>query len=94
MQFEAIYDDGRLDFCRPVRFVHRRFLVRVDVPELELIEPTTEPVAEVLSAYASRWLRQLESIRTEVMATPDSELPAVNAKQLDRMRASEMREER
>jgi hypothetical protein len=93
MQLDAIYDDGKLEFSRPVRFAHRRFLVRVDVPELELIEPKTGEVFDPLSAYASSWLRRLESIRAEVMTTPETELPAVSEEQLERLRAIDTREE-
>jgi hypothetical protein len=93
MQLEAIYHDGKLEFCRPVRFVHSRFVVRVDVPENELIEPTIRGGEEPLGAYASGWLLRLKAIRAAVMATPGVELQPVSDEQVERLRAIEMRQE-
>ena len=59
MQLEAIYDDGKLEFCRPVRFAEGRFPVRVEVPAQELVEPMIKGGEEPLSAYASDWLCRL-----------------------------------
>ena len=39
MLIQATYDDGRLEFDRPVQFARRRFIVRVEVPEQELVQP-------------------------------------------------------
>jgi hypothetical protein len=93
MQLEAIYDDGKLEFCRPVRFAHGRFPVRVEVPETELIEFTTAEGEEPLGIYARGWLHRLESIRAEVMTTQGIELQQVSDEQLERLRMIEMREE-
>ncbi len=93
MQLEAIYDDGKLEFCRPVRFAHGRFLVRVEVPEAELMESPTAEGEGPLGTYARSWLRRLEAIRAEVTATPEIELQQVSDEQLDRLRMIEMREE-
>jgi len=94
MQLDAIYDDGRLEFSSPVRFAHRRFRVRVDVPAEELIgtAPTTEE--RVLTAHASQWLRRLDAIRREVIEVPEGALPAPSDEQLERVRAIELREDR
>jgi hypothetical protein len=86
MQLEAIYHDGKLEFCQPVRFVHGRFLVRVDVPENELIEPTTgrpkSPWAPTLAVGCA-----VDAIRAEVMTTPEAELQPVSDEQLERSRS-------
>jgi hypothetical protein len=91
MQLEAIYDDGKLEPCRPARFAHGRFPLRVEVPEAELIESTTAEGEEPLGAYARSWLHRLESIRAEVMATPGAELQQVSDEQLERLHAIKMR---
>ena len=39
MQIQATYEDGRLEFDRPVQFARRRFSVRVEVPDQELVQP-------------------------------------------------------
>ena len=39
MRIQATYDDGRLEFDRPVQFARRRFIVRVEVPDQELVLP-------------------------------------------------------
>ena len=39
MLIQATYDDGRLEFDRPVQFARRRFIVRVEVPDQELVQP-------------------------------------------------------
>ena len=90
MQLDAIYDDGRLEFAQPVRFAHGRFRVRVEVPSHELIGDGNEPLAR----YASRWLRRLEAIQKEVMELPEEELPSVSDRQLERLRAIKLREDR
>jgi hypothetical protein len=41
MQFEAIYNQGRLEFSQPIYFHHHRFLVKIDIPEQEIAQPET-----------------------------------------------------
>jgi hypothetical protein len=65
----------------------------VDVPEQELIEPMIKGGEEPFSAYASDWLCRLESIRTEVMTTPEPEVPPITDEQLHRLHAIQMRVE-
>jgi len=38
MQIDAIYDQGRLEFQRPVTLKHQRIRVRVEIPDQELVE--------------------------------------------------------
>ena len=46
MQIQATYEDGRLEFDRPVQFARRRFGVRVEVPDQELVQPiASNPIA-------------------------------------------------
>jgi hypothetical protein len=93
MQLEAIYDDGKLEFCRPVRFAHGRFPVRVEVPEAELVEPKAPEGEEQLGTYARSWLHRLEAIRAEGTTTQGIELQQVSDEQLERLRMIAMREE-
>lgn len=93
MQLEAIYDNGKLEFCRPVRFAHGRFLVRVEVPEAELVESKAAKGEQQLGTYARSWFRRLEAIRAEVTTTPEIELQQVSDEQFERLRMIEMREE-
>lgn len=38
MHIEAIYDQGRLEFQRPVTLKHQRLRVRVEIPDQEIID--------------------------------------------------------
>ncbi|MBK5970198.1 MULTISPECIES: hypothetical protein [Thiorhodovibrio] len=40
MQIDAIYDQGRLEFQRSLTLKHQRFLVRVEIPDQEIANPT------------------------------------------------------
>lgn len=50
MQFEAIYDQGRIELTKPLHLRHSRVRVLVEVPNEEVIAPavTTEPSARDL----------------------------------------------
>lgn len=37
MEFEAIYDNGRLELPRHLRLKHQRFRLRVEIPDRELM---------------------------------------------------------
>ncbi|MEA3640966.1 MAG: hypothetical protein VBE63_13615 [Lamprobacter sp.] len=43
MQIDAIYDQGRLEFQRPVTLKHQRLRVRVEIPNQEMIEAQSGP---------------------------------------------------
>ena len=54
MQVEAIYDQGKLEFLKPVRFVHQRFPVRVDIAPYDMAQTELSDVANneaLFSAY-------------------------------------------
>jgi len=40
MQVHAIYEDGAINLTTPLRFKHRKFEVIVNIPEVEIDEPT------------------------------------------------------
>lgn len=82
MQFDAIYDDGRLAFAQSVPLPRRPLRVRVEIADADLTpvgseagtEAGTTPATAVtgadIGAYGQRWLAQLEGIRTAFQADP------------------------
>jgi hypothetical protein len=47
MQVEAIYDHGKIEFIKPLKFKHEKIKVTLDIPDneieqLQLFEPKTE----------------------------------------------------
>jgi len=43
MHIDAIYDQGRLEFQRAIKLKHQRLLVRVEIPDQEIIEAPAPP---------------------------------------------------
>jgi len=41
MHIDAIYDQGRLEFQRPITLKHQRVRVRVEIPDQEIIDVPT-----------------------------------------------------
>lgn len=94
MQFEAVYKQGRLEFIQPVRFVHKQFKVRVEVPEHEVIRAEQGGADTSPTGFADEWLARLEAIKQEVLQIPEDDLPELTEKQDQYMRAFSLREER
>ena len=94
MQLEAIYNNGRLKFMQPVRFIHDKFKIRVEVPEHEVVVSTQKLPDESRGAQPDEWLDRLEIIKKEIMQTPEDELPVLTAKQQQNIRAFALREDR
>jgi len=102
MQIEAIYDHGRIELPRQIRFAHQRFAVRIEVPDAVIVASevplseghaqanyTLPPEVEVLSqAMADR----LERIRNAPLPSED-QLPPLTQKQLNRIEAFALRDE-
>jgi len=38
MLVEAIYDNGRVIFPMPYRFAHNRFTIKIDLPDIEVVD--------------------------------------------------------
>jgi hypothetical protein len=90
MQLNAIYDHGRLEFPSPIRFAHDRFAVRVDIPEREVVTPSSR---EPLGAYAQSLADRLEAVRRHPL--PDTaSLPPLSDKTDERIDAWAAREDR
>jgi hypothetical protein len=92
MQVEAIYDQGRLEFVRPLRLKHDRVRLVVTVPdeELEAAVPFDLPPEVLARAQALR--QRLEAIRN-APPPPDEELPELTQRQVERPEAFALRDE-
>ena len=99
MQIEAIYDNGRIELPPSLRLASKRFSVRIEIPESEIIgEPDSRedgpkpnyvlpPEVHVLAKEMSD---RLDRIRN---APPSEEdLPDLTQKQRERIKAFEFRE--
>jgi len=60
MQIDAIYDQGRLEFQRPVTLKHQRLRVRVGIPDQEIIQDVTTDQAS--DANGERLLSEIRAI--------------------------------
>ncbi len=79
MQIQATYEDGRLEFDRPVQFTRRRFRVRVEVPDQELVDPKGDiPIAATSDP---------EPATQAEMAASGESLPAEASRWLSRLEA-------
>jgi uncharacterized protein (DUF427 family) len=94
MQLEAIFQDGRLKFVKPVRFVTRHFRVKVEVPDDVLADAAESVLKEPVPECADEWLSRLESIKQEILAVPEGELPALSEKQSVYASAYALRDDR
>ncbi|MEO5344035.1 MAG: hypothetical protein H7842_11995 [Gammaproteobacteria bacterium SHHR-1] len=94
MQVEAIYDQGKLEFLTPLQLKHNRLRLVVEVPDEEIV-PTANPCnlpSEIVEA-ARAMREKLDAIRNAPLP-PDDELPDLTEKQLNRMAAFDLREDR
>lgn len=100
MKIQAIYEDGVLKPTQPLRL--KRRLITIQVPDEEVVDVESQnekPKALVeippqVRERADALLKRLAKIQEEVLALPEDQLPKVTAKQLERMEAFEMREDR
>jgi len=93
MQLEAIYDHGKLHFISPVHLRHERIKVVVDVPDEEVKETTPYDLPPEVTKMAEEMERKTDEILNAPFS-PDEELPELTEKQLDRIVAFELREDR
>ncbi len=94
MQLEAIYDHGQLKFAQPVTLTHDYLRLIVNVSNEEIF-PSDNPYrlsAEVMER-ARDMRERLDDIRNAPLP-PDAELPELTEKQLERIAAFELREDR
>lgn len=100
MKIQAIYEDGVLKPTEPLHL--KRKLITIYVPDEEVADQTlqAEPpkalpeIDPLVRQRADELLKRLAKIHEEVLALPEGQLPKVTEKQLERMEAFEMREDR
>ncbi len=94
MELEAVYEGGKLEFSRPVKFKRNRVHMMVNVPD-EAIEDAGSPydLPEEVVEEADRTRSRLDAIRNAPLP-PDDELPPVSDKSMERMREFALREDR
>jgi hypothetical protein len=97
MQVAATYESDAIKFAQPMQFVHQKFQVIVNIPEAELA-PAAQPPSSLDALLAQTpddpWLQRMKAIETQTLALPDDELPELTPKQLSRIEAFAMREDR
>lgn len=93
MQVEAIYDHGKLEFIPPLRLKHDQVRLLVTVPDDEV---ETQPPYNLPSEVYERAkaMREKFDAILDAPLPPDDELPELTEKQLERMAAFELRDER
>jgi hypothetical protein len=99
MKIEAIYDNGRIELPPSLRLASKRFSVRIEIPESEIIaDPESKDAGQKpnyvlppeVHALAKEMSDRLDRIRN---APPsDEDLPNLTQKQYERMKAFEFRE--
>ncbi|MCF8104533.1 MAG: hypothetical protein K9K64_03530 [Desulfohalobiaceae bacterium] len=101
MELEAIYENGRLEFTKPVRFLQDKVRVRVlvsdDVVSVqsgldESHEKAKTPWPDSLKERSKQLKDRLDRIRTAPLPS-DNDLPEMTQKQRSRMEAFAIREE-
>ena len=91
MKLEAVYDRGRLEFSRPVKFKSDRVRIKVEVPDSEILHPPDKDhLPQELRKQAGDMLARLKAIRNAPFPS-DDQLPEVTPRQSERMEAFELR---
>lgn len=102
MEIQTVWQDGVFKPMQPLSLKRRLVTIKVPDEEIADIDPTdgkkytSEPykIAPVMQTHTDALLVRLEKIHNEILAMPEDQLPTVTDKQLERMRAMEMREDR
>jgi len=97
MQVAATYEAGSIKLSQPMQFVREKFQVFVSIPESELA-PAAQTASSLDALLAQTpddpWLQRMKAIETETLALPDDQLPELTPKQLSRIDAFALREDR
>ena len=99
MQVEAIYDNGKLKFTQPINLARKRFKIKVDIPDKEVIvTDNARPIRSSLDLLLveqpdNPWLVRLKEIEERILSLPEDELPELTLKQQQYAEAFLMREE-
>ena len=93
MEVEAIYDQGKLEFVKPLKLKHERVRLFVTIPDDEIEVLNHYVVSEDVVQRARAMREQLDAIRNAPLP-PDDQLLDLTQKRLDRIKAFELREDR
>jgi hypothetical protein len=93
VEVEAIDDHGKLEFVRPLKLKHERVRLVVTVPDDEVEVASHPAVSGDVLARARAMRQHLDAIR-DAPLPPDETLPDLTQKQLDRIAAFRLREDR
>lgn len=93
MQVEAIYDHGKIEFVSPLKLKHERVRLVVTVPDDEIEIAHQQAVSDDVLQRARSMRERLDAIQ-DAPLPPDDTLPDLTQKQLDRIEAFELREDR
>jgi predicted DNA-binding antitoxin AbrB/MazE fold protein len=91
MNVQAIWENGVLRPMLPVNIKHTQVTIQIPDEEIELQNPCNLAAEVIARAKAMR--DKLDAIRNSPLP-PDDELPELTEKQLERMAAFELREDR
>ena len=102
MEIQTVWQDGVFKPMQPLRL--KRMLVTIKVLDEEIAdidlakgkEYTADPykTAPVVQTRTDALLIRMEQIHNEILSLPEDQLPTVTDKQLERIHAMEMREDR
>lgn len=94
MQVDAIYDHGKLELAQPLKLKHQRIKVTVEIPDAEIEENETPyHLPPEVVEMAKKMEQETDKILNAPLP-PDDELPELTEKQLDRIEAFALREDR
>ena len=93
MQVEAIYNQGKIELSQPLRLKHNHVRLVITIPDDEIeVQDNTFNLSPEMLASAEAMLDKLEAVRNAPFSAGD-ELKSLNAKQLERIEAFELRAE-
>ena len=93
MEVEAIYENGKLEFVKPLKLKHQRVRLVVTVPDEAVDVSLRDLVSENVLLRARAMRERLDAVR-DAPLPPDDALPDLTPKQIDRIKAFELREDR
>lgn len=92
MLVEALYDHGKLEFVPPLQLKNATLRLLVNVPDEEIEMQAPRNLLPEVVERAKATLVRMEAIRNAPLP-PDSGLPELTEKQLERIEAFELRDE-
>ena len=94
MQVEAIYNQGRVEFVKPLKLKHDHRRLVVEVPDNEIVtQPNHYNLPSEVLERAAQMRSQLDAIRNAPFPS-DDQLPPISAKTLERIDVFAPRDDR